>query len=101
MMKIVHLQFVIPGRRAAASPESIFQRPVFMDSGPSPAGYPGMTSLANGSQSSTGIITRKVASIAPLDKARCEGRRFTIEMTNAGEGPMRLKDKVAIITGAG
>ena len=25
---------VIPGRRAAASPESIFQRPVFMDSGP-------------------------------------------------------------------
>jgi hypothetical protein len=25
--------FVIPGRRAAASPESIFQRPVFMDSG--------------------------------------------------------------------
>src|SRR5438046_10184991 len=35
---------VIPGRRTAASPESIFQRPVFMDSGPSPAGYPGMTS---------------------------------------------------------
>jgi hypothetical protein len=27
-------QIVIPGRRAAASPESIFQRPVFMDSGP-------------------------------------------------------------------
>src|SRR5207248_8563854 len=51
MMKIVHLQFVIPGRRAAASPESIFQRPVFMDSGPSPAGYPGMTSLV-GSRSS-------------------------------------------------
>jgi hypothetical protein len=25
--------FVIPGRRAAASPESIFERPVFMDSG--------------------------------------------------------------------
>jgi hypothetical protein len=35
--------FVIPGRRAAASPESIFQRPVFMDSGPRPPGDPGMT----------------------------------------------------------
>jgi hypothetical protein len=34
---------VIPGRRAAENPESIFQRPVFMDSGPSPAGCPGMT----------------------------------------------------------
>jgi adenine-specific DNA-methyltransferase len=35
---------VIPGRGAAASPESIFQRPVFMDSGPRPPGDPGMTS---------------------------------------------------------
>jgi hypothetical protein len=34
---------VIPGRRAAGNPESIFQRPVFMDSGPSPRGCPGMT----------------------------------------------------------
>src|SRR5438309_8365334 len=30
--------------RGAASPESIFQRPVFMDSGPRPSGDPGMTS---------------------------------------------------------
>src|SRR5260221_3242712 len=37
----------------------------------------------------------------PLDKARCAGRRYAIEPANAGEGPMRLKDKVAIITGAG
>src|SRR5207248_11465710 len=35
---------VIPGRRAAASPESIFQRPVFMDSGLSALPSPGMTS---------------------------------------------------------
>jgi len=28
--------FVIPGRDAAASPQCIFQRPVFMDSGPGP-----------------------------------------------------------------
>src|SRR4029077_13885766 len=35
---------VIPGRRAAASPESKFQRPVFVDSGPPPPGDPGMTS---------------------------------------------------------
>src|SRR6266478_1695579 len=34
---------VIPGRRAAASPEPIFQRPVFMGSGPRPVGDPGMT----------------------------------------------------------
>src|SRR5205823_2049894 len=31
---------VIPGRRTAASPESIFQRPVSMDSGPRPAADP-------------------------------------------------------------
>src|SRR5437588_4636362 len=29
--------------RGAASPESIFQRPVLMDSGPRPSGDPGMT----------------------------------------------------------
>jgi len=34
---------VIPGRREAASPESIFQKPVFMDSGPRPSDDPGMT----------------------------------------------------------
>jgi hypothetical protein len=34
---------VIPGRRAAANPESIFQKPVFMDSGSRPWGGPGMT----------------------------------------------------------
>src|SRR5205807_422205 len=34
---------VIPGRRAAVSPESIFHRPVFMDSGPRPPADPGMT----------------------------------------------------------
>src|SRR5436305_8346906 len=33
-------QIVIPGRRAAASPEAIFQRPVFMDSGPRPLADP-------------------------------------------------------------
>src|SRR5438477_3361886 len=38
--------FVIPGRRAAASPKSIFQRPVFMDSRPRPQGDPGMTGLS-------------------------------------------------------
>jgi hypothetical protein len=32
------LFFVIPGRRATAKPESIFQRPVFMDSGSAPFG---------------------------------------------------------------
>jgi hypothetical protein len=37
---------VIPGRREAASPESIFQKLVFMDSEPRPSGDPGMTSLA-------------------------------------------------------
>src|SRR5437762_14221914 len=31
--------------RGAASPESIFQRPVFMDSGPRPLGDPGMAFL--------------------------------------------------------
>jgi hypothetical protein len=31
-------EFVIPGRRAAANPESIFQRLVFMDSGFAPFG---------------------------------------------------------------
>src|SRR5437764_11018949 len=36
-------QIVIPGRRAAASSEAIFQRPVFMDSGPRPLADPGMT----------------------------------------------------------
>jgi hypothetical protein len=29
---------VIPGRRAAANPEPIFQRPVFLDSGFAPSG---------------------------------------------------------------
>jgi len=33
---------VIPGHGAAVNPESIFQRPVFMDSGPRPLGDPGM-----------------------------------------------------------
>src|ERR1043166_9064160 len=37
---------VIPGRRAAASPESIFQRPVFMDSGPRPSADPVLTRWA-------------------------------------------------------
>src|SRR5436190_21906440 len=41
-------QIVLPGRRAAASPESIFQRPVFMDSGPRPLADPGMTLRALG-----------------------------------------------------
>src|SRR4029077_411472 len=41
--RLLALPIVIPGRRAAASPESIFQRPVFMDSGPRPLGDPGMT----------------------------------------------------------
>src|SRR5262249_19451836 len=36
---------VLPGRRTAASPESIFQRPAFMDSGPRPSGDPAMTSF--------------------------------------------------------
>jgi hypothetical protein len=36
---------VIPGRSEAVSPQSIFQRPVFMDSGPRAAGDPGMTLL--------------------------------------------------------
>ncbi len=34
---------VIPGRRAAASPEPILQRPVFMGSGLAPLARPGMT----------------------------------------------------------
>jgi hypothetical protein len=34
---------VIPERRVAASPESTFQRPMFMDSGDGPLGRPGMT----------------------------------------------------------
>ena len=42
------LRFVIPGRRAAANPESIFQRPVFMDSGFTPSACPGMTAELNG-----------------------------------------------------
>src|SRR5437588_946749 len=41
-------QIVIPGRRAAASPEAIFQRPVFMDSGPRPLADSGMTSPGAG-----------------------------------------------------
>src|SRR5437762_3095232 len=41
-------QIVIPGRRAAASSEAIFQRPVFMDSGPRPLADPGMTSRGAG-----------------------------------------------------
>src|SRR5438094_5790887 len=41
-------QIVLPGRRAAASPEAIFQRPVFMDSGPRPLADPGMTSPGAG-----------------------------------------------------
>jgi hypothetical protein len=41
---------VIPGRRAAANPEAIFQRPVFMGSGPGPAGRPGMTAPGSGGQ---------------------------------------------------
>src|SRR5216684_8218713 len=40
---VLRSRSVIPGRRAAASPEPIFQRPVFMGSGPDPAGRPGMT----------------------------------------------------------
>jgi hypothetical protein len=39
---------VIPGRRAAASPESIFQRLVFMDSGLSASPRPGMTAVMFG-----------------------------------------------------
>src|ERR1700732_3205914 len=42
-----------------------------------------------------------VAGASPLDKAHRAGPRYAIEPANAGEGPMRLKDKVAIITGAG
>jgi hypothetical protein len=38
-------KLVIPGRRAAASPESIFQWPVFLDSGLSAPPRPGMTNL--------------------------------------------------------
>jgi len=34
---------VIPGLGAAENPESIFQRPVFLDPGFHPAGGPGMT----------------------------------------------------------
>ena len=34
---------VIPGHGAAVYPESIFQRPVLMDSGPRSLGDPGMT----------------------------------------------------------
>src|SRR5207302_1821684 len=41
-------QIVIPGRRAAAIPEAIFQRPVFMDSGPRPLADSGMTSPGAG-----------------------------------------------------
>src|SRR5207248_11217257 len=33
------------GAPRSVSPESIFQRPVFMDSGPRPPGDPGMTSV--------------------------------------------------------
>src|ERR1700676_1494281 len=36
---------VIPGRPAAANPEPIFQRPVFMGSGSDPSGRPGMTRI--------------------------------------------------------
>src|SRR5260370_37240023 len=43
-------RIVIPRRRAAANPERIFQRPVFMDSEPSPAGRPGTTALVNRGQ---------------------------------------------------
>src|SRR5205085_2670839 len=41
------LQNVIPGRGKAVSPESIFQRPVFLDSGPGLPGRPGMTSVTS------------------------------------------------------
>src|SRR5437763_10033139 len=44
----IPLPIVIPGRRAAASPASIFQRLVFMDSGPRPSADPGMTRWGSG-----------------------------------------------------
>src|SRR5437588_3350328 len=46
---------VIPGRRTAASPETIFQRPVSMGSGPGPSGHPGMKPL--------GTATRRPGSV--------------------------------------
>jgi hypothetical protein len=36
---------VIPGRRAAANPEPMFQRPVFRGSGSAALRHPGMTSV--------------------------------------------------------
>src|SRR5712671_1592635 len=51
-------QVVIPGRRAAAIPESIFQRPVFMASGPRPPDDPGMTDV--------GLALRCVGRLLPV-----------------------------------
>jgi hypothetical protein len=43
LMGAAFYSVVIPGRRAAANPEPIFQRPVFMGSGLSASPSPGMT----------------------------------------------------------
>ena len=43
--RLLGLRLSLRARGQAASPEAIFQRPVFMDSGPRPADDPGMTFL--------------------------------------------------------
>src|SRR5438552_5194012 len=60
---------VIPGRRAAVSPESMFQRPVFMDSGPRPSGDPGMIFSAL-SQPITPLRMRTTKRVSPRVRVR-------------------------------
>src|SRR5580700_8693896 len=81
---------VIPGRRIAASPESIFRRSVFMDSGSSPPGYPGMTSVAIETRCLDRGIETSAHRLLAIDQPR---RAELIRQHAEPDGPERLGDR--------